>query len=270
MPEIERRRFFCAHRNAWWSTSGDSHTLGRTIGASVRECLRRTKYYRRSRTGSRTGEPVARVPSRPARRRPTWSMVVGRSDSGAGMTRPQTMSEHDAGSVIRARPRRGVLLETADVDKVEARARTDAPLARNRLEGLSIPRKVGHSRLASRSLCSVGLLLTRPTESNSRTDWTCNNVVIESGTATGQKRISRRPGRRVSRSRLQHAAARALHAHRLAAGWIPVGRKIGFTNRTIWTRYGVYEPIWGTVYDRTLIDAKDRGACWHRLVRCWW
>jgi 2-keto-4-pentenoate hydratase len=56
-----------------------------------------------------------------------------------------------------------------------------------------------------------------------------------------------------------YEAARALHEHRRAAGWRPVGRKIGFTNRTIWPRYGVYEPIWGTVYDRTLIRAvQDR------------
>ena len=38
-----------------------------------------------------------------------------------------------------------------------------------------------------------------------------------------------------------YATARALHTHRLDAGWRPVGRKIGFTNRTIWSRYGVYE-----------------------------
>ena len=37
-----------------------------------------------------------------------------------------------------------------------------------------------------------------------------------------------------------YAAARALHEHRLALGWRAVGRKIGFTNRTIWPRYGVY------------------------------
>jgi 2-keto-4-pentenoate hydratase len=54
-----------------------------------------------------------------------------------------------------------------------------------------------------------------------------------------------------------YAAARKLHAHRLAQGWKPVGRKIGFTNRTIWPRYGVYEPIWGYVYDRTLQWAAD-------------
>src|SRR4051812_3129067 len=57
-----------------------------------------------------------------------------------------------------------------------------------------------------------------------------------------------------------YAAAQALHEHRVAAGWRRVGRKIGFTNRTIWPRYGVYEPIWGTVYDRTLIRAADNRA----------
>ena len=55
-------------------------------------------------------------------------------------------------------------------------------------------------------------------------------------------------------------AARALHAHRLARGWTPIGRKIGFTNRTLWPRYGVFEPMWGTVYDRTLIDAPEGRA----------
>src|SRR5258708_12572353 len=57
-----------------------------------------------------------------------------------------------------------------------------------------------------------------------------------------------------------YEAARALHEHRVASGWRAVGRKIGFTNRTIWPRYGVYEPIWGTVYDRTLIRAVDTHA----------
>jgi len=56
-----------------------------------------------------------------------------------------------------------------------------------------------------------------------------------------------------------YVAARVLHEHRLAQGWKPVGRKIGFTNRTLWERYGVHEPMWGTVYDRTLIQAeKDK------------
>ena len=54
-----------------------------------------------------------------------------------------------------------------------------------------------------------------------------------------------------------YAAARKLHAHRCARGWRPVGRKIGFTNRTLWDRYGVHEPMWGTVYDRTVVFSID-------------
>jgi 2-keto-4-pentenoate hydratase len=33
-----------------------------------------------------------------------------------------------------------------------------------------------------------------------------------------------------------------------------VGRKIGFTNRTIWAEYGVYAPIWGHVFDRSVLE----------------
>ena len=57
-----------------------------------------------------------------------------------------------------------------------------------------------------------------------------------------------------------YTAARALHDYRLKKGWKPIGRKIGFTNRTLWERYGVHEPMWGTVYDRTLIRAADDRA----------
>ena len=57
-----------------------------------------------------------------------------------------------------------------------------------------------------------------------------------------------------------YAAARGLHAHRLAQGWRLEGRKIGFTNRTLWDRYGVHEPMWGAVYDRTLVFARENKA----------
>ncbi|MDA0226379.1 MAG: decarboxylase, partial [Proteobacteria bacterium] len=57
-----------------------------------------------------------------------------------------------------------------------------------------------------------------------------------------------------------YRAAAQLHAARLAEGWRPVGRKIGFTNRTIWKRYGVHEPMWGMVYDRTLVAAPANRA----------
>jgi len=40
----------------------------------------------------------------------------------------------------------------------------------------------------------------------------------------------------------------------------PVGRKIGFTNRTIWAEYGVWAPIWGHVYDTTAHNLADIAA----------
>jgi 2-oxo-3-hexenedioate decarboxylase len=40
---------------------------------------------------------------------------------------------------------------------------------------------------------------------------------------------------------------------------LPVGRKIGFTNRTIWAEYNVYGPIWGYVYNRTVHDLAELG-----------
>lgn len=57
-----------------------------------------------------------------------------------------------------------------------------------------------------------------------------------------------------------YRAAAHLHAARLARGWKLVGRKIGFTNRTLWARYGVHEPMWGAIYDRSLILAQEGRA----------
>ncbi len=39
------------------------------------------------------------------------------------------------------------------------------------------------------------------------------------------------------------------------AGW-----KIGFTNKNIWAEYGADAPIWGPMYDTTIIDIGDAGA----------
>jgi 2-oxo-3-hexenedioate decarboxylase len=39
---------------------------------------------------------------------------------------------------------------------------------------------------------------------------------------------------------------------RIAAGWVPMGRKIGFTNTTIWPLFGVDRPMWARVWDRTV------------------
>jgi 2-oxo-3-hexenedioate decarboxylase len=40
----------------------------------------------------------------------------------------------------------------------------------------------------------------------------------------------------------------------------PLGRKIGFTNRTIWSEYNVFAPIWGYVYTSTVRDLADDGG----------
>ena len=52
------------------------------------------------------------------------------------------------------------------------------------------------------------------------------------------------------------AAVRALRERR---GERPVGRKIGFANRTIWAEYNVHAPMWGYVYDRTVHDLPKEG-----------
>jgi 2-oxo-3-hexenedioate decarboxylase len=52
----------------------------------------------------------------------------------------------------------------------------------------------------------------------------------------------------------------AVREKREARGERPLGRKIGFTNRTIWEEYGVYAPMWGYVYDRTVHDLAAAGA----------
>jgi 2-oxo-3-hexenedioate decarboxylase len=52
--------------------------------------------------------------------------------------------------------------------------------------------------------------------------------------------------------------SREVLRRREASGWRRVGRKIGFTNRTIWDQYGVYEPIFGYMYDRTVSWVQDR------------
>lgn len=47
---------------------------------------------------------------------------------------------------------------------------------------------------------------------------------------------------------------------RIVQGWRPVGRKIGFTNTTIWSRYGVYQPMWAHVWAHSVHYAKDGHA----------
>ena len=62
------------------------------------------------------------------------------------------------------------------------------------------------------------------------------------------------------RSTLAEACAVAdeIRRLRLARGEMPLGYKIGFTNRGIWARYGVFAPIWGPVWDTTRRARRQR------------
>jgi 2-oxo-3-hexenedioate decarboxylase len=52
----------------------------------------------------------------------------------------------------------------------------------------------------------------------------------------------------------------AIEARRRAQGWAGVGRKIGFTNRTLWARYGVDRAMWAHVFAHTVRDAPSGRA----------
>jgi 2-oxo-3-hexenedioate decarboxylase len=54
-----------------------------------------------------------------------------------------------------------------------------------------------------------------------------------------------------------YAVLERLAAVRTARGWVPAGRKIGFTNRTIWEHYGVEQPMWAHVWSNTVQVADD-------------
>ncbi|MDN5928019.1 MAG: hydratase [Hyphomicrobiales bacterium] len=61
-------------------------------------------------------------------------------------------------------------------------------------------------------------------------------------------------------AREAYAVTKALRRLRVDGGAAPIGRKIGFTNRGIWSEYGVYEPIWGDVYDTTASEVPPDGV----------
>jgi 2-keto-4-pentenoate hydratase len=57
-----------------------------------------------------------------------------------------------------------------------------------------------------------------------------------------------------------YRAAALLNRKCEARGDKQIGRKIGFTNRTIWEEYNVYAPIWGYVYDSTVHDLAETNS----------
>ena len=56
-----------------------------------------------------------------------------------------------------------------------------------------------------------------------------------------------------------YALALKVRDLRMARGEQPQGYKVGFTNRTIWPRYGVFAPIWGTVWDTSVQRTDGHG-----------
>jgi len=58
-----------------------------------------------------------------------------------------------------------------------------------------------------------------------------------------------------------YAVAAELRRLRIQHGETPLGRKIGFTNRSIWAEYGVSAPMWGDVYDTTTCDIDCAALC---------
>lgn len=57
-----------------------------------------------------------------------------------------------------------------------------------------------------------------------------------------------------------YAVGERLRALRTARGERQVGWKIGFTNRSIWPRYQVFQPMWAPVYDSTTRLLEGRAA----------
>jgi 2-keto-4-pentenoate hydratase len=57
-----------------------------------------------------------------------------------------------------------------------------------------------------------------------------------------------------------YAVGQRLVARRRARGEHTVGRKIGFTNTSIWAEYGVDRPLWAHVYAGTVQDAQHDAA----------
>jgi 2-keto-4-pentenoate hydratase len=57
-----------------------------------------------------------------------------------------------------------------------------------------------------------------------------------------------------------YRALALLDRKRAARGEMRRGRKIGFTNRTIWAQYNVYAPIWGYVYDTTVHELSNTAS----------
>jgi 2-oxo-3-hexenedioate decarboxylase len=57
-----------------------------------------------------------------------------------------------------------------------------------------------------------------------------------------------------------YEVAHLIHRARPTEGARPVGRKIGFTNPDMWSKFGVREPIWAYIHDTTVVRLNDTQA----------
>ena len=57
-----------------------------------------------------------------------------------------------------------------------------------------------------------------------------------------------------------YAIADEIRRLRIERGERPLGYKIGFTNRSIWDRYGVHAPIWGPIWNTTVEFVAEQEA----------
>jgi 2-keto-4-pentenoate hydratase len=57
-----------------------------------------------------------------------------------------------------------------------------------------------------------------------------------------------------------YKVADLVHRSRLVEGARTVGRKIGFTNPDMWLQYGVRMPVWGYMYEATVVQLRDTCA----------
>jgi 2-keto-4-pentenoate hydratase len=57
-----------------------------------------------------------------------------------------------------------------------------------------------------------------------------------------------------------YEVANLIHRERLKEGAKPIGRKIGFTNPDMWSKFGVREPIWAYMYDTTVVQLQGTVA----------
>lgn len=79
-----------------------------------------------------------------------------------------------------------------------------------------------------------------------------NEVLAVLGTGRQVEPFSaRRPAIRLANA---YRIARMISDLRATRGERPVGRKIGFTNRSAWPKFGARAPIWGYVYSTTVHD----------------